>query len=94
VIRTRDDGGAFGRSRQSKVELVEADSDVAPTSGRKMLKFTGVDWFTRRFIADQFIRIEPGMTFSYDIHLKDVVDELDSVVRHWYCSSGAPMCPS
>lgn len=79
VIRTRDDGGAFGRSRQSKVELVEADGGVAPTSGRKMLKFTGVNWFTRRFIADQLIRIEPGMTFSYDIHLKDVVDQQDAV---------------
>jgi predicted phosphodiesterase len=79
VIRTRDDGGNFGRSRESKIELVEAEHGVMPTSGRSMLKFTDINWFVRRFIADQLIRIEPGMTFSYDIYLEDVVDGLDAV---------------
>ena len=36
--------------------------------------FTDINWFARRFIADQLIWIEPSMTFSYDIYLKGVVD--------------------
>lgn len=82
VIRTRDDGGEFGRWRDQKAELVGEENGVKPTSGERMLKFTGINWYTQRFIADQLIRIEPGMKFCYDIYLSGVEEGMDAVAVH------------
>jgi hypothetical protein len=90
TIKVREDGTHAGHTRNLQMLEAGPENGVAPTSGIMMLKATNVNWYNPRFISEQLIKIQPGMRFSYDIYLHDVINGKDAVTVQpdWYMRDG------
>src|SRR4030095_1607202 len=61
------------------------------TFGTRMLKGPAMTWYAPRFVSEQLIKIRPGMKFSFDIFLTNVLNGDDAVALQpiWYMKDGS-----
>ena len=91
IVRVAEDGVNSGNTRGPKMAPVGPENGVMPTSGSLMLKAQSMTWYDPRFISEQLIKIQPGMKFSFDMYLLDVVGGNDAVTVQpdWYMKNGS-----
>jgi hypothetical protein len=91
VVRVAEDGATAGNSREARMTVVGPENGVTPTFGSLMLKSEAMTWYAPRFISEQLVKITPGMKFSFDMFLADVVNGMDAVTvqPHWYMLNGS-----
>ena len=79
ALPVAEDGMDVGQTRTQPMQVVGPQSGVTPTLGSLMLSAGPITWYDSWFISEQLVKILPGMKFSYDIQLLNVVDGLDAV---------------
>ena len=91
ILPVAEDGANCGLTRNATVSVVGPENGIVPTSGSLMLKGPAMTWYAPRFISEQLVKIRPGMKFSFDMFLLNVVgaDDAVTVQPHWYMKDGS-----
>ena len=91
IVSVAEDGANSGLTRNARMSVVGPENGIVPTSGSLMLKGPAMTWYAPRFISEQLVKIRPGMKFSFDMFLLNVVgaDDAVTVQPSWYMKDGS-----